>query len=411
MIKQVLIVLALAGLVTFLGSSQTAYSQSLEKGTLESVGLNKEKIGKIDTAMEGHVKSGKMVGASALIFKDGKEVYYKNWGKADREKDVDMKRDTIVRIYSMSKPITSVAIMQLVEKGKIDLDKPVAEYLPEFKDVKVLEKGKSDSDMEWVEVKPKRVMTTRDLLRHTSGLTYGFFGNTEVDKRYRKAGVLADRTIEAMVKKVAKLPLLNHPGTQFHYSVSTDVLGRLVEVASGERFDKYLKANIFDPLQMKDTSFVVPKAKRDRFAKMYSPDGDGLKQASSFRSMSFLNEKNLMFSGGGGLCSTVDDYLSFSRMLLNKGELHGKRLLKADTIDQMFKNQLDTVEKSSSMFKFGLGFSISPQGDRGWGGAAGTRFWVNPDKKMIIVFMVQINPYNAKFGEEVKRLTYRAMEK
>jgi len=367
------------------------------------------RFAKIDRRMNKLVEEEKWNGGSGLIFKDGKEIYYNGWGYADRENKNPVKRDTIFRIYSMSKPITSVAVMQLVEQGKIDLDKPVSTYLPELADLKVLEKTK-DGKEDFKEVKPKRAITTRDLLRHTAGLTYGFFGNTEVDKRYRKAGVLGEKTIEDTVKKLGKLPLLHHPGTRFHYSVSCDVLGRLVEVVSETRFDNYLKQHIFKPLKMEDTFFVIPREKRKRFAKMYALSGNGLRLSSPLRSRRYVNDNNLMFSGGGGLCSTIDDYLTFSRMLLNRGELNGSRLLKSATIKEMFRNHLDTVEQNSRAFQFGLGFAISANGDRRWGGAAGTRFWINPKQNMIAIFMMQINPGTpGQIGNEFRRLAAAAV--
>jgi len=396
-------------LTAWLFSVLIASSVFAQNNGTESRKTEKSSFAKIDKRMNQLVEEGKWNGGSGLIFKDGKEIYYNGWGYADRENKKPVKRDTIFRIYSMSKPITSVAVMQLVEHGKIDLDKAVSTYLPELADLKVLEKAKG-GDGKFVEVKPKRPMTTRDLLRHTSGFTYGFFGNSEVDKRYRKAGVLGEKTIEETVKKLAGIPLLYHPGTRFHYSVSADVLGRLVEVVSGERFDKYLKKHIFDPIKMRDTFFVIPKEKRSRFAQMYALSGSGLRLSSPLRSRGYVNDKNLMFSGGGGLCSTIDDYLTFSRMMLNRGELHGHRLLKSETVKEMFRNHLDTVEQHRPAFKFGLGFAISANGDRRWGGAAGTRFWINPQQKMIAIFMMQISPGTpGQIGSEFRRLVDAAV--
>ena len=259
------------------------------------------------------------------------------------------------------------------------------------------------------EVDPVRPITVRDLLRHTSGLTYGFFGDTDVDKAYRSAGLLMwDRDIEQTVEKLSKIPLLHQPGTRWHYSVSTDVLGRLVEVASGQRFDEYLAEHIFQPLEMIDTSFMVPKEKRDRFAQMYRPDGpDALKPSARMASARFINMQNKYFSGGGGLCSTTRDYLRFARALLNGGELDGKRIIKEETLDQMTTNQL-TGEAKPGGFQFGLGFAISPEGEFSWGGAAGTRFWVNPKRNMINVFMIQINPYRGGYGGKIKDIVFKA---
>ena len=369
------------------------------------MGFSKSDLDKINEKMSSLVEDGSAVGHSTLVLKDGKEVFFGAWGQQNRAKKTPVSRDTIFRIYSMSKPITSVAAMQLVEQGKLKIDSPVSDYLPEFKELKVLEDGK--------EVEPKRVMKVRDLLRHTSGLTYGFFGNTEIDKRYQRALILlTDPTIEKTVTKLSRIPLLHHPGTQFHYSVSTDVLGRVIEVASGESFDQYLNKNIFEPLKMQDTHFTLPGEKLDRFAELYKPAGGGkLSPANAISSARFVSSENTYYSGGGGLCSTIDDYARFSEMLVNKGTLDGKKIIEEKTLKEMWTNQLADIERKSRSFKFGLGFRISPQGDYSWGGAAGTRFWTQPEKGLTIVYMVQIQPYRGKkYGEFVRDTVYGALK-
>ena len=371
------------------------------------LGFDVKVLQEIDAVMEAGLEDEKLIGCNAMILKNDKVCYYEGWGMQSREAGVPVSRDTIWRIYSMSKPITSVAVMQLVESGKLELDDPVEKYIPEFADLKVLQK---EGD-EFIEIAPRRAMTVRDLLRHSSGLTYGFFGDSEVDKRYRKAGVLStDANLKSMVEKLSKIPLQTHPGDTFIYSVSTDVLGYLVEVVSGQSFAQYLKENIFEPLSMTDTSFVVPETKQDRFAAMYrpSPKGD-LALSSSRSSRRFTDESNEFFSGGGGLCCDIDDYMQFCRMLLNKGTLQGKQILKPDTLEQMWTNQLGDLKKSSRGFQFGLGFSISPQGDYSWGGAAGTRFWVNPEKNVAMVYMIQINPYRQSFGRQMRKIVYESL--
>jgi CubicO group peptidase (beta-lactamase class C family) len=252
-------------------------------------------------------------------------------------------------------------------------------------------------------------ITIRDLFRHTSGFTYGFTGDTEVDRRYRNAGILfTDRDLEAMMTKLKKIPLLYQPGTSFHYSVSTDVLARVVEIVSGKRFDEYLTEHIFKPLRMGDTFFVVPPEKQNRFAQLYTPDTKGLLQpAPKIHSLRFLFQKNEFFSGGIGLCSTMDDYLRFSKMLLNRGQLEGTRVLSSEAIDLMFTDQLAEIKTKLEGFKFGLGVEISERGDYAWGGAAGTRFWVHPGKKMIVLFMTQILPYEPRlYGEQIRDIAY-----
>lgn len=357
----------------------------------------------INRTMQKAVDDESVIGHSVLAYQDGEVTYYNQWGQRDRKNELPIERDTIFRIYSMSKPITSVAVMQLVEAEKIDLDEPISTYLPVLGDLTVLEDGE--------EVKASREITTRDLLRHTSGLTYGFFGNTEVDKAYRRNGILlTDRNVEETVEKLSDIPLLHQPGKRFHYSVSTDVLGRLVEVVSEERFDDYLKKHIFDPLEMTDTFFTVPKDKQDRLAAIYQGDRGKLELKNSLSSYRFLNE-NDFDSGGGGLCSTMDDYLQFCKMLLAGGTLNEHKILEKETIDEMFTNQLAEIGDRPGRFQFGLGFRVFPEGDFGWGGAAGTRFWVNPEKQMAILYMVQVSPYgNRNWGSRFRSAVYKALK-
>ena len=376
-----------------------------------ALGFNTAKLQSINQRMNSLIVSGDAVGCSALILKDNQEVYFGAWGDRDREKEKPLTRDTIFRIYSMTKPITSIAVMQLVEQGKIDLDIPVSEYLPELKDLKVLETNVAGAT---VEVLPKRPMTTRDLLRHTSGLTYGFFGDTEIDKRYRNSGILSlDRNIQQTVTKLGKIPLLNHPGSTFVYSASTDVLGRLVEVISGQLFDKYLQEHIFAPLEMHDTGFSVPIDKQDRLAQLYSPaKPKGLKPANPVQSLRYVSELNEFFSGGGGLCSTIDDYANFCKLLLDGGEFNGKQIVKSKTLDEMFTNQLAKIDHPPGQFKFGLGFAVTQRGDYTWSGAAGTGFWVNPEKKLAIIYMIQIMPNRGPNSRDIVReATYSALRK
>lgn len=377
----------------------------------EALGFNVKKLKKIDREFSGLLKRKRIAGVSAVATRRGEEVFYGQWGYRDREKGVPLTRDSIVRIYSMTKPVTSVAVMQLVEQGKIDLDKAVSTYLPEFGSLKVLETRGGDSK----KVKPKRAMSVRDLLRHTSGLSYGFFGNTKVDQEYRKAGILiTDFTIKSTVEKLGKIPLLNHPGSRFHYSVSADVLGRLVEVVSGQKLNDYFSEHIFQPLGMVDSYFAVPRDKHDRVMQLYANRrGKPLEVAAMYHSIRIMSPNNKFFSGGGGLCSTVNDYLAFSHMLLNKGKCGEKQILSEDSIEQMFTNQLAKIENPPGRgFKFGLGFRCFPQGDFGWGGAAGTKFWVHPEKETAIIYMIQMMPNEGpKFDQIVRDTVYSALRK
>jgi CubicO group peptidase (beta-lactamase class C family) len=391
-------------LVAAFGAS--VFGFEFEVASPSSAGFSAEGLAKIKPAMDRHIQDGQLVGGSGLVARNGKIIYAEVWGQRDREKQLPVEHDTIFRIYSMSKPITSVGAMMLVDAGKLQLDDPVSKYLPELANRKVL--VKSDDAKEAV-----REITIRDLLRHTSGLTYGFFGNSEVDQQYKRAGILiTDLTLEDTIKKLSGIPLLHQPGSRWHYSVSTDVLGRVIEVVSGQSLDQYFQTQIFEPLGMTDTFFTVPAEKLPRLAQMYVPNGDsGLKPANPLESVRFVSPANRFYSGGGGLCSTTQDYLTFCRMLLNDGQLNGKRLLRPKTVRAMRTDQLEKDTKRSSAFQFGLGFSINQQGVYRWGGAAGTRFFIDPKNNLILIYMVQIKPTGRyEFGSEMERLVYAAMK-
>ena len=388
--------------------------------------LSADKLASVDQFLSDAVAKQKIVGASTLIIQDGREIFFDSWGDQDREQRIPISRSTIFRIYSMTKPVTSVAAMQLVEQGKMSLDDPVENYLPSFKDLKIYGSRKPRKEKE---AKPRK-MTIRDLLRHTSGLTYGFFDMTHpVDQLYLQNEVPGTaKTLQELVENLSELPLKYTPGTHFEYSLSTDVLARLIEVVSSERFDRYLRKNIFDPLGMDDTAFVVPVNERDRLAAMYSDDGTGkLILSDPENSANFTDDSLLFFSGGGGLCSTVDDYAKFAKMLMARGRTpEGVSIIRADTLQKMYTDQLVGIEKPKAgpltdrapwhaeNFRFGLGFSIGQTKwgeDYTWNGIAGTQFWVNPGAGTIIIYMVQVFPLiGHDLAGDVRRLVYEAME-
>jgi CubicO group peptidase (beta-lactamase class C family) len=341
----------------------------------------------------------------------------------DIKAEKPMKRDTIFRIYSMSKPITSVAAMMLYEERKLRLDDPVSKYIPEFKGLKVV----ADPDAEEItEVAAKREMSVRDLMRHTSGLTYGIFGNTNVDKLYRKSIQLSGRgaTLEDMVKKLAGIPLLYQPGTKWYYSVSTDVLGRVVEVVSGQSLDVFFAEAIFEPLGMEDTAFYVPAEKIGRFATNYSPNmQSGLRPIDTPETTRYAKMPAFL-SGGGGLVSTAGDYMRFCLMLLNKGRVGATRLLKAETVEMMTQNQLPEQafpigSGGRAGVGFGLGFSVrvertdaapaSRVGEYGWGGMASTHFWISPHDEIAVVALTQRIPYSNQAEQALKPIIYEAI--
>lgn len=411
----------------------------LLRGKPAEVGLSAERLERIGIAMQGHIDDKIMSGALGMIARNGKIAYLETWGDADRENGVAMREDTIFRIYSMSKPITSVAVLMLYEEGKLFLNDPIGKYIPELRTLQVATLS-ADEDGEAGKTRnAKSAITIRDLLRHTSGLTYGFFGNTEVDRKYRAAGLLlTDHDLEQFIGKLSEIPLLYEPGTRWHYGVSTDVLGRLVEVVSGQTFEKFLQDRIFSPLGMVDTSFWVPHEKRSRFAQLYAPDGipegsdaflarttgTAIKVAPEMTSRNYLSkDPATFFSGGGGLASTASDYMRFCLMMLGEGQLNGTRLLSPKTVELMTTDHMVGIDDAGpilqSGYGFGLGYAISKgpgalgeytsKGEYNWGGAAGTKFWIDPEENLIGIYMVQIMPHRTTLGNEFRTLTYQSI--
>lgn len=400
----------------------------------ETVGLSTNRLANIRSIMNKHVAEKRIPGASALIARKGKVAYQETFGMADMEAGKPMRMDTIHRIYSMSKPITSTALMMLYEEGKFQLNDPVAKYLPEFAKMQVAveEKDPQTGKPVMKTVPARRPITVRDLMRHTAGLTYGVFGDTLVDREYRKVKILGELNLADFVTDLAKIPLQYEPGTRWHYSVSVDVQGRLIEVLSGKSFDQFLQERIFTPLEMNDTGFVVPASKKDRMAKLYTLTKEGQLQPSLICSTSqeciekFPNAAPSVFqplgmqSGGGGLTSTAYDYLRFCQMLLDNGQYNGKRLLSRKTVQLMSSDHLGTIPGMGPGTGFGLGFAVSKApgeagmmgspGEYNWGGAAGTKFWIDPQEQLIGIFMIQILPHTGlEYGSEFRVLTYQSI--
>ncbi len=387
----------------------------------DSVGMDAKKLEDAREAVQKLIDDKQVAGAILLVARHGKVVELDALGYQDADAGKPMKTDTIVRIYSMSKPITTVAAMMLVEEGKLQLDDPVSKYLHEFKALRV-HTGKGDETVE-----AKREVTVRDLMRHTAGLTYGVFGNSPVDQLYKKNRILdPGDTLEDMVKKLGKIPLQYQPGTRWHYSVAVDVLGRLVEVASGKPFDEFLAERIFKPLDMKDTAFYVPADKLDRFAASNGPGEGGKFKVTEPVAKSRFRNKPKLLSGGGGLTSTAHDYYRFCQMMLNGGELDGKRLLKKETVAEMTRNQLpEEAMKAKNNGSadvgdgFGLGFGVrvgkdnpatgSMVGEYSWGGAASTHFWIAPRQDLIVIALEQYMPFNNRLAQTVKPIVYQAI--
>ena len=394
-----------------------ALAQDLPKlSRPEEAGFSSERLNRITQFFQSEVDQGKIPGAVLVVGRNGKMVYRQAVGYQDREKKSPMKVDSIFRIFSMTKPVTTVAVMMLAEEGKIDVMAPVAQYLPEFKDVKVgVESmdpagGKPMLNLE----APVRPMTVQDLLRHTSGMVYGPFGNTLVHQEYNKANLFdPGQTLAEFVTKISKLPLAHQPGTVWEYGMSTDVLARIVEVVSGMPFDRFLEERITKPLKMPDTAFYMEPARLQRVAQLQIDPKTG-KRPEFGNPDDLTKEKVKWFSGGGGLLSTATDYSRFCQMLANGGELDGVRLLSPKTLAVMTSDQVPVharrvgelqVTQDLNPFpeigqSFGLGFAVrtdqghSPVsgsvGDYFWAGAAGTYFWIDPQEKLYAVMMLQM---------------------
>ena len=378
-----------------------------------------------------YIDSGKIPGALIVIARRGELAHFRTMGMSDVERKLPVREDTIFRLYSMTKPLTSVAFMMLVEKGLVALDEPVHNVIPEWKDLGVYQGGFMET---YRTVPPARPMLMIDLLRHTSGLTYGFQQMSNVDAAYRKLK-LGERspgaTLDDMIAQMAKLPLEFSPGTAWNYSHSTDVLGYLVGKISGVPFDEFLRANIFAPLEMADTAFHVPTGKQSRLAACYAYTPRNPMLLFDDPAKSVYLQPPTMISGGGGAVGTASDYLRFCRMLLNGGTLDGVQILSPKTIALMTLNHLpdgkDLPALSRSLFSevayngvgFGLGFAVTLDttrtmlpgsiGDYSWGGAASTYFWVDPKEEMIAIFMTQLMPSSTyAIRRELRTLVYSA---
>ena len=381
--------------------SIAAQAEPLPDVSPKSVGMSSDRLGRIVPVMQGYVDRGEVSGITTAVTRHGKIVHMESVGLRDIESKLAMTRDTIFRIYSMAKPITAVAAMILYEEGKFKLTDPVADYLPQFEDVKVYVSGTVDS-LELIAADP--VPTIHDLLRHTSGLTYGG-EKTAVNSLYGAADLWnRELTLEQQVAKLADLPLQHQPGTAFEYSMSFDVLGLLVQVISGQPFEIFLEERIFAPLGMVDTGFYVPKNKLDRFAINYQwTDEETLKPVDEDDPPEYTVPPKRP-GGGGGLVSTVDDYLRFCQMMLNGGELDGQRVLMPATVRFMRMNHLKPDQEMVTGYGpgggYGLGFAvllnpamngrIGNVGEVAWGGLAKTFFWIDPKEDLVYMVWTQL---------------------
>ena len=398
----------------------------------EAVGVSAERLERIRPVMQGYVDDGRIAGILTVVARRGKIVHFETVGMRDVENNKPIEADTIFRIHSMSKPITSVAVMMLYEAGHFQLDTPVSDFIPEFKDMEIYNEDQTEI------LNAKKEVTIKHLLTHTAGLIYGW-GGEALDKRYREANLFQPGTpLADTVKKLGDMPLAHEPGDKWTYGVSTDVLGYLVEVVSGMPFEDFLQTRLFEPLGMVDTAFSVPLEKLDRFAALYQLNKEGQMKGGKEKAKELKGDKNAkvrlervekdpplkndeirFFPGGGGaLVSTAPDYMRFCQILLNGGELEGVRILKKETVELMRYPHHDGW--------FGLGFAIvndknpsdtddkqpegTPEsiGTYSWGGAAGTIFWIDPEEELIGLLMTQISDVSSSH-DQFKMLTYQAL--
>ncbi len=414
-----------AASVVFAG---TAFADSIARTNPEDAGLSRERLGRIGTYLKNEIATNKIPGAVVMIQRKGKLAYFETFGVRDPATKAPMTPNTIFRIYSMSKPITTVAAMMLVEEGKLALDEPLSKYIPSFANVKVGVEKKDEGDHIVLDlVAPKRPITIQDLMRHTSGLTYGFFGEGVVKKAYVDAHVFAgDPDNAEFAEKLAKLPLAYQPGSTWDYSHSTDILGRVIEVVSGKSLYQFEKERILDPLGMTDTGFyVTDKAKQALIAEPFPNE----RKIGNDAEMNDPRISQKWESGGGGMVSTIADYGRFMRMLVNGGTLDGKRYLSPKTVAFMSANHVGPAAGVTPGpyylpgpgFGFGLGFAVRTEagvsamegsiGELNWSGVGGTTFWIDPKEDMFVIFMSQTVSQRGRHRVALKNMVYGAFEK
>jgi hypothetical protein len=410
---------------TALGWSPAARAQAIATAAPAEVGLSPQRLARIGDWLRAEVQARRIPGAVVMVLRRGKVAYVESVGQRGPDNAAAMRADDIFRIYSMTKPIVSVAALMLAEEGRLLLEAPVAQFIPAFANVKVgVEKADASGGRTLELVAPVRPMTVQDLLRHTSGLTYGFFGTGLVKKMYadNQVGTRGELSNAEFVELIAKMPLAFQPGSTWDYSNSTDVLGRVIEVVSGQTLGVHLQQRLTDPLGMPDTSFYVPESARQaRIAEPFAEDrtiGVGAVVGDP-------RVVQRMESGGGGMVSTAPDYARFLLMLRNGGHLDGKRYLSPRTVEYMTSNHLSPQVQRTALYLpgagygFGLGFavrtsageagSIGAAGEYNWGGAGGTAMWVDPASDLVTVFMMQSPKQRVSYRPILRNLVYAAL--
>jgi CubicO group peptidase (beta-lactamase class C family) len=395
----------------------------MELARPEEIGFSPARLARINGVIRQYIERRQFAGIVTLLARRGRVVHFEASGMLDIEAGRLIRRDAIFRIYSMTKPVVSAAVMILFEEARLRLADPLGAYLPIFNEMKVLQ-PRPTGDFELVPA--RRAITIRDLLTHTSGLTYGLETSSYIDELYRRKiwsrmESQEGMSLEEMVGEIARLPLSFQPGKVFRYSIATDVLGYLIQVISGKSLDAFLKERIFEPLGMLDTAFWVPPEKVGRFAVCYGPaEGGGLKPVDSMFNQNYTKPARFL-SGGGGLVSTAEDYLRFCQMLLNKGRLGSARILGRKTVELIMSNHLAAdVPFTEPGYGFGLGGSVlldpartqmlGTPGSWGWGGAANTRFWIDPREELVAILMTQFMPSDLyPLNTDFINLTYQAL--
>jgi CubicO group peptidase (beta-lactamase class C family) len=424
--------------IVYLAATLPGWPQSLAPAKPEDVGFSTERLNRIGQVLNREIDQGKLPGAVVAVARKGRVAYFESFGFRDKAAGAPMTKDAIFEIYSMTKPLVSVAAMTLVEEGRLQLTDPVAKFLPEFANlqVSVPKLDPVSGKLSYSQVSPDRAMTVQDLLRHTSGLVYGeFTSHAQVKEAYIKEGILKpgdgtydvrDLTAEDEVARLAKAPLAHQPGTTWEYSLSTDVLGRVIEKVSGERLGEFLEARLFKPLKMVDTGFSIPKPSMDRLARPLPTDpatGEPIK-------LHDVSAPPANDSGGAGGVSTAVDYLRFAQMMLNGGRLDDAQLLSRTTVSLMSSDHLGpqmarTMQPSELLigtqgYTFGLGFAVrqepgiaavpGSQGEYMWGGYAGTYFWIDPKEELVGILMTQApGPNRQYYRRAIKQLVYQAI--
>lgn len=384
----------------------------------EQVGLSSQRLARLHRYVAGEVSSQHIAGAVTLVARHGQVAYLDCVGMADKENARPMEADSIFRLRSMTKPIVSLAVMMLYEEGRFLLDDPITQFIPELAHRKVASVDETTGEVKTIPA--DREITILDLLSHRSGLTYEFLATGPILDLYRAARLDQAPTNEELVHRIATLPLIHQPGTTFQYSRSTDVLGRLIEIVSGESLDQFLHQRILDPLGMKDTVFYLTADKAERLVTLYGRiEGGGLRAVETFRDSPKVQGPKTLFEGGGGLVGDVSDYYRFLQMLLNGGELEGVRLVSPKTVELMTTDVVGQEIGIHPGYGFGLGFAvrqdlgrghvIGSKGEYTWGGIDNTVFWVDPKEDLILIFMTNFTPYQLTQRWYLKTLVYQAI--